>query len=254
MILPFNSKMADVEKGRPYLEKIGADLHLHVLPGIDDGSPSVEESLQILTAHYAAGIRRIIATPHIRADMFPNDQRTIHAAWQLLTEAATERWPDLTLTYAAEHFGDDHLMTLLERGQILPLFDRYVLVETSMRTEEPHFTQVLQAMIDCDWQPVLAHPERYRPWQQRPERYAELREMGVIFQVNLLSLGGQYGLTEKLLAQQMIRQGLIGAVGTDLHRASQYRYLQMATRTPEFELLCDRPLLNHLVPEHEARN
>ncbi len=254
MTLPFHFKTANVEKGTPYLERIGADLHLHVLPGIDDGSPSVDESLQILAAHHAAGIRRIIATPHIRADMFPNDQRSIHAAWERLTEAAANRWPDLTLSYAAEHFGDDYLMTLLEKEQILPLFDRYVLVETSMRSEEPYFTQVLQAMIDRDWQPVLAHPERYRPWQQRPDKYAELREMGVIFQVNLLSLGGQYGIAEQMLAAQMIRLGWIGAVGTDLHRVNQYSYLQKASRTPEFKLLCDLPLLNHLVPEHEARN
>ncbi len=252
MSLLFNYKKS--KKDRPYLEKIGADLHVHVLPGIDDGSPSVEESLQILATHHAAGIRRIIATPHIRADMFPNDRGTIRAAWERLTEAAANRWPDLTLTYAAEHFGDDYLVTLLEKEQILPLFDRYVLVETSMRNEEPYFMQVLQAMIDRDWQPVLAHPERYRPWQQRPEKYAELREMGVVFQVNLLSLGGQYGITEQMLAAQMIRQGWIGAVGTDLHRANQFGYLQKASRTPEFELLCDQPLLNHLVLKHEARN
>ncbi len=254
MILPTHPKKANIGEDGSYLEKIGTDLHLHVLPGIDDGSPSVEESLQILAAHHAAGIRRIIATPHIRSDFFPNDQDTIHAAWQLLTEAAADRWPDLTLTYAAEHFGDDYLMTLLEKGQMLPLFDHYVLVETSMRAEMPYFPQILQAMLDRGWRPVLAHPERYRPWQQQPDRYAELREMGVIFQVNLLSLGGQYGPTEKLLAQQMIRQGWIGAVGTDLHRASQYSYLQKAARTPEFAMLCDMPLLNHLVPEHEARN
>jgi tyrosine-protein phosphatase YwqE len=254
MILPFSSKKTEVEKGSPYLEKIGVDLHLHVLPGIDDGSPSMEESLQILAAHHRAGIRRIVATPHIRAGMFPNDQYTIHAAWGKLIQSAASRWPDLTITYAAEHFGDDHLMMLLEKGRILPLFDRYVLVETSMRAEEPHFTQVLQAMIDRNWQPVLAHPERYRPWQHRPERYAELREMGVIFQVNLLSLGGQYGPAEQNLAAQMIRQGWIGAVGTDLHRASQYGYLERAARTPEFELLFDLPLLNYLVPAHETRN
>ena len=253
MILPFDNKTADAEKGIPYLEKIGADLHLHVLPGIDDGSPSVEESLQILAAHYAAGIRRIVATPHIRAGMFPNDRHTIHAAWSLLAKVAADRWPDLTLTYAAEHFGDDYLMTLLEKEQVLPLFDRYVLVETSMRTEEPHFTQVLQAMIDRHWWPVLAHPERYRPWQKRPEQYAKLREMGVIFQVNLLSLGGQYGPVEQALAAQMIRQGWIGAVGTDLHRASQYPYLEKAARSPEFAMLGDMPLLNHLVPEYETR-
>ena len=251
--MPFAPDHKVAVAGSPYLEKIGADLHLHVLPGIDDGSPSVAESLDILAAHYAAGLRRIVATPHIRSDFFPNTESTIHDAWERLREAAGNRWPDLTLTYAAEHFADDHLMVLLEKDQLLPLFGNYVLVETSMRAELPYFDEIILALLDGGWQPVLAHPERYRPWQQRPGRFAELREMGVIFQINLLSLGGQYGATEKLLAEQMIRQGWVGAVGTDLHRASQYRYLERAACSPEFARLCELPLLNHLVPAHEAR-
>lgn len=251
--MSFFTKKIIPDSSTDYLAGIGADLHVHVLPGIDDGSPSLAESLEILKNHYNAGLRRIVATPHIRSDFFPNTEATIRGAWQLLQEAAAERWPDLTLTYAAEHYGDDYLMTLLERDEILPLFDRYVLVETSMRVELPYFTEVLRAMIDRNWQPVLAHPERYRPWHEHPDRYAELHEMGVTFQINLLSLGGQYGIVEQSIAERLIRQGWAGAAGTDLHRASQYGYLRRAAQNPVFPMLCDLPLLNHQVPEYEER-
>ncbi|MBU1819944.1 MAG: capsular biosynthesis protein [Bacteroidetes bacterium] len=236
-----------------YLARLGCDLHVHLLPGIDDGASSLDETLDILDAHYRAGLRRIIATPHIRADFFPNTEETIRQAWQLVQPHARERWPDLTLTYAAEHFADDYLMILLEEDRLLPLFDRYVLVETSMRAEQPYFMEVMRAVVDKGWQPVLAHPERYRPWFEKTERYAELREMDVIFQVNLLSLGGQYGAAEKNMAERLIHQGWIGAVGTDLHRASQYAYLQKAAQTPEFAMLAEVPLLNHLVHTHEKK-
>lgn len=238
----------------PYLQRLGADLHVHVLPGIDDGAPSLAESLEIVEAHYGAGYRRIIATPHIRSDFFPNTRHTIHAAWERLNETVLERWPDLSLTYAAEHFADDHLMVLLEEESLLPLFDRYVLIETSMRAEQPYFATVVRALLDKGWQPVLAHPERYRPWHDKPERYVEMREMGVIFQINLLSLGGQYGPVEKRIAGQLIRQGWAGAAGTDLHRANQYPYLQKAARSVEYQMLCDLPLLNYTLHTHEERS
>lgn len=238
----------------PYLAKLGTDLHIHVLPGIDDGSPTMDESLAIVEAHYNAGYRKIIATPHIRSDFFPNTKQTIHEAWAPLNELVCARWPDLSLTYAAEHFADDYLIVLLENDQILPLFDRYVLIETSMREEQPYFVDIVRAMLDKGWQPVLAHPERYRTWHTRPERYAEMREMGVIFQVNLLSLGGQYGPVEKSMAEKLIQQGWAGAAGTDLHRANQYPYLQKAALNPEFQQLCDLPLLNYTIHAHEERN
>ena len=237
-----------------YLAKLGCDLHVHVLPGIDDGSPTLAESLTIVEAHYNAGYRQIIATPHIRSDFFPNTRETIHAAWAPLNELVSARWPDLSLTYAAEHFADDYLMVLLEEDRLLPLFDRYVLIETSMRAEQPHFVDSVRALLDKGWQPVLAHPERYRTWHSRPERYAEMREMGVMFQINLLSLGGQYGPAEKNMAEGLIRQGWADAVGTDLHRATQYPYLRQAAQNPEFQRLYELPLLNYTIHPHEERN
>jgi protein-tyrosine phosphatase len=250
----FTSHTTTPDAPVPFLEPIGCDLHLHVLPGIDDGSPSLDESLEIIGAHYEAGLRKIIATPHIRSDFFPNTHETIREAWEQLHPVALDRWPDLTLTYAAEHFADDYLMVLLEQESLLPLFGRYVLVETSMRVEQPFFMEVLRAMISAGWQPVLAHPERYRPWHNQPDRYAELREMNVIFQINLLSLGGAYGTIEKTVAEWIIQKGWAGAVGTDLHRANQHHLLRKATQTPHFQTLCQMPLLNHLVHTHEERH
>ncbi len=252
--MPVSHSHAAQSDSSAYLADLGSDLHLHVLPGIDDGSPSLAESMAIVEAHYKAGYRNIIATPHVRSDFFPNTKQTIQEAWTPLNEMIIARWPDLSLTYAAEYFADDYLMVLLEEDELLPLFDRYVLIETSMRAEQPYFVSIVRALLDKGWQPVLAHPERYRTWHSQPERYAEMREMGVIFQINLLSLGGQYGPTEKNMAEGLIRQGWAGAVGTDLHRATQYPYLQNAAQNSEFRRLCELPLLNYTIHSHEERN
>jgi protein-tyrosine phosphatase len=230
------------------LAQMGADLHVHVLPGIDDGAATLHDSLALLDLHYQAGIRRIVATPHIHSDFFRNTPDSIHAAWEKLQPLAEERWPDLQLTYAAEYYGNDYLLALLDTNTLLPLFDRYLLVETSMFREQPHFPELIAALIDKGWKPVLAHPERYRTWHNQPGLYSEMYEMNVIFQVNLLSLGGAYGSAEKAVAEMLIQQGMAGALGTDLHRAADYRFVHKAVQNPSFQLLNDMPLLNRTVP------
>jgi protein-tyrosine phosphatase len=230
------------------LAKMGAELHIHVLPGIDDGAATLSDSLAMLDLHYQAGVRQIVATPHIHSDFFRNNPCTIRDAWQVLQPVAAQRWPDLQLTFAAEYYANDYLMTLLEADTLLPLFDRYLLVETSMFLDQPYFPEILRALIDKGWKPVLAHPERYRTWHRQTSLYTEMYEMNVIFQVNLLSLGGAYGSAEKAVAEMLIQQGMVGALGTDLHRAADYRFVQKAVQNPSFPLLNDLPLLNHSFP------
>jgi protein-tyrosine phosphatase len=227
------------------LKNLGVDLHIHVLPGIDDGAQNMQGSLALIDAHYKAGIRKIIATPHIRIDFFKNTQESIHNAWLQLTEVTKEQYPDLIIQYAAEYFADDYFLTLLGKREILTLFENYVLVETSLRHDQVYFQDILKEMILQGYQPVVAHPERYQAWHVKPERYAEIYELGVIFQVNLLSLGGAYGPTEQITAERLIQQGWIGALGSDLHRVSQYKYIKDAIENPYFESLKDFKLLNH---------
>lgn len=225
------------------------DLHIHILPGIDDGPASLAESLQLLRLHYEAGVRNIVATPHIRSDFYLNTQDSINAAWELLQEKATELYPDLRLHYAAEYYADDYFMVLLEKDQILPLFERYVLVETSMRVDQPFLNDILTATIAKGWQPVLAHPERYRQWHHQRERYAELRDLGVLFQINLLSLGGMYGSVQQEIAEQLIQQGWVHAIGSDLHRANQYKNIEQAKQNPHYKAMDSSKLLNNLFTE-----
>jgi tyrosine-protein phosphatase YwqE len=223
-----------------------ADLHIHLLPGIDDGAKTVVDSMELLRLHYDRGVRRIIATPHIRSDFFANTETSIRQAYDLLAkEDIQARFPELTLSFAAEYFADDYFMELVGRNELLPLFDNYVLIETSMREELPYFEEILQYVIAQGWQPVLAHPERYRQWQAQPEQYVKLRKLGVLFQINLLSLGGAYGSMEQSIAEQLIAQGWVEAVGSDLHRASQYHYLERAQQHPLYPTLMALPLLNH---------
>lgn len=232
-------------ENKEILKTLGCDLHMHVLPGIDDGAQNLNDSLALVDAHYRAGIRKIIATPHIRMDFFVNTQESIHDAWLRLTEITHEQYPDLVIEYAAEYFADDYFLTLLDKNEILPLAGNYVLVETSLRHDLVYFGDILKEMILKGYQPVVAHPERYKAWHNNPERYNEIYELGVIFQINLLSIGGAYGPTEQIMAERLIQQGWIGALGSDLHRVSQYKYIKQAVENPYFESLKDFKLLNH---------
>lgn len=227
------------------LSSLGLDLHMHVLPGIDDGAQNLQDSLALIDSHYRAGIRTIIATPHIRIDFFKNSQESIHNAWTELTNITNDQYPDLEIKYAAEYFADDYFLTLIEKREILPISGNYVLVETSLRHDMPYFRDILKEMILQGYQPVVAHPERYQAWHNKPERYAEIYELGVIFQINLLSIGGAYGPTEQITAERLIQQGWIGALGSDLHRVSQYKYIKEAVENPYFKSLKDVKLLNH---------
>ncbi|GAB2784098.1 capsular polysaccharide biosynthesis protein [Rhabdobacter roseus] len=247
------SLAAPITHANQVLASLGSDLHVHLLPGIDDGARTVADGLTLLEKHYQSGIRSIVATPHVRADFFLNTQASIRAAWELIYPEAQRQWPDLRLTYAAEYFADDYLMSLIEQEELLPLFDRYLLVETSMNRESPYLSEIIRTLLDKGWKPVLAHPERYRPWHKRPDRYAELHEMNVIFQVNLLSLAGVYGPAEKAMAEKLIHLGWVGAVGSDLHHPNQYHYIQKAVQNPFFQMLNDVPLLNHALL-HTTRN
>ncbi len=226
------------------LSSIGTDLHLHIIPNIDDGSRSIQESLDIISNLYESGIRRIITTPHIRSDLFLNTSTGIRLAFEPLAALSNAKWPDLQLSFASEYFADDHFVSLLEKGDVLPLFDNFVLFETSMRFDQPHFIDIIKLMQDKGWRPVLAHPERYRSWWNHPEIYDQVYEMGVIFQVNLLSLAGSYGPKQKEMAEILIQQGKINAVGTDIHHANQYPDILKSTKNHYFTELCEYPLLN----------
>ncbi len=193
------------------------DMHSHLLPGVDDGSPDVETSLSLIESLYDCGFRELITTPHIYKDLYPNTRDTLSVAYQELPKQLNAQG-DISLRFAAEYFLDEHVEELIKSGQpLLTIYDNWVLTEISF----------VQAPIDLDnrlfdlqvagYKPIMAHPERYAYWHQQKQSYHELKERGVMLQVNLLSLTGYYGRQVAEAARYLVKEGLVDLVGTDCH-------------------------------------
>lgn len=203
------------------------DMHSHILPGIDDGSPDVETSLLLVRGLYDLGIRTCIATPHIIGDLYRNTNETIEPALAKLQQACREVALPMQLSAAAEYMLDDYFMELLQSRQPLrTLHNNLLLTELPYTSEPVNLQEMLFHIITEGYQPVLAHPERYFYFHNNFEEYKWLKELGFILQVNLLSLTGYYGKNVTRAARYMLDEGLAGMVGTDLHHARHLTALQ----------------------------
>ena len=197
---------------------VALDLHSHILPGIDDGSPDIETSLQLIQGLYDLGIRKSIATPHIIGDMYRNTPEIINAALEKTKAACKKAGIDIELSAAAEYMLDDHFMELLKsRSALLTLHKNILLTEISYSTPTDNLEEIVAGIIEQGYRPVLAHPERYFFYHRNFEKYNRLKEMGFRLQVNLLSLTGFYGSGVKKAARFILEKGLADLVGTDLH-------------------------------------
>ena len=151
---------AFLNNSAPYLEKLGTDLHVHVLPGIDDGSPDLETSLQLLHTMKELGYHRLIATPHIYQEFYPNTSAVILEKLDLVQQSAIREGIEIELLAAAEYFLDEYFEQRLLDDDLLSLPGGYVLVEMSFFAPYPSLRQILFDLQLKGFKPILAHPER----------------------------------------------------------------------------------------------
>ena len=197
---------------------VATDIHSHILPGIDDGSPDIETSLQLIQGLYDLGIRKSIATPHIIGDLYRNTPEIINAALEKVKAACKKANIDIELSAAAEYMLDDHFMELLKnRSPLLTLHKNILLTEISYSTPPANLNEAISGIIENGYIPILAHPERYFFYHRNFDNYYRLKEMGFHLQVNLLSLTGYYGNGVKKAAKFILEKDLAVLVGTDLH-------------------------------------
>lgn len=206
-------------------------MHAHLLPGIDDGAVSLEDSIAMIERLYALGYTHLIATPHIYKEFYPNSSATILEKLRLVRQELTRRGINIRLDAAAEYFMDDHFESLLQNDDILTLPGGFVLVEMSFVAEQPNFRQVLFDMQIKGYKPILAHPERYPYLNQNMEVIQNLVDGGCRLQINLLSLLGHYGKRAQLSAEKMIKLNLVSMVGTDAHNIQHIDQLPILTRS-----------------------
>ena len=233
------------------LAGLGADMHSHLLPGLDDGAETVEHSLDLLRALRALGFRKLIMTPHIMGDFYKNTPASIRAALhQLRTAAAAAGLGDVELDCAAEYYLDEFLGHKLADGTEMLTFGgdkRYLLFETSYMNEPLNLFEIIFELKAQGYRPVLAHPERYTYLYGRFGEIEKLRhDHGVLLQVNLNSLAGYYSPAAKKVAEQLVDGGLVDFVGTDTHHLRHTEALLRRTLPqPHMAKLLQLPLLNN---------
>lgn len=194
------------------------DIHSHVVPGIDDGSPTVERSVELIDRMRRWGIEKFIVTPHVTQDTFENTPEIISEAYGELREGLRQAGIDVDMDYSAEYRIDEMFVEQLEAGIVRRLHGDYLLVESSYIQEPYNLDQILFQTSMKGFRPILAHPERYIYYYDKRDRYDELHKNGILFQVNLLSLAGFYGKEPKKIAEMLIDKDYVDFVGTDLHR------------------------------------
>jgi protein-tyrosine phosphatase len=205
---------------------IDTDIHSHILPGIDDGSPDVETSIQLVKGLYNIGIRTTVATPHVISDIYRNTPETINAALAILKEAVANEGIDIKITAAAEYMLDDYFLKLLRAGnKLLTVHNNIVLTEQSYATPSGNLHEISFELNMAGYKPIMAHPERYIFYQGRYQEFANLKDMGFLLQVNLLSLTGYYGKAVAKAARYIFEKGLADFVATDLHHDRHLSFL-----------------------------
>lgn len=205
---------------------LACDMHSHLLPGIDDGAKSLEESLTLIRALSDLGFQQLFTTPHIMADLYPNTPEIIAQKEQEVQKAIAQAALPVQLQAAAEYLLDEAFAEKVHNKILLPLPGNRVLIETNFIAAPPQLDQLIFQLQAEGYQPVLAHPERYLYFHKQFNIYHELRERGVELQLNLLSLTGYYGKPELALAHRLLKEKLIDFLGTDLHHQRHLLQLQ----------------------------
>ena len=190
------------------------DIHSHILPGVDDGSRSLEESLELLEMAYRQGVRGIIATPHYSRS---RDNRHHLPLTEKVRGAFLEKHPDFEIWPGQETFFHEELPERLEEGQALTLAgSRYVLMEMDTGRDYSYILRAVRSLVQYGYRPIMAHIERF-PALRDDGRLDELVQAGCLLQMNFDSLKGNFFTRDKWCRAKVL-EGRIHVLGSDMHR------------------------------------
>lgn len=196
------------------------DMHSHLLPGVDDGFSTTEKSLEALRLLEERGVEKMILTPHFMKEYADNDRKSIMARFEAF-KAEAAKVSNIGLRLAGEYMLDARFPEHSKQGFLTLDQGNHVLCETSYLMYEPHATDMLYGIMLEDFQPVIAHPERYE--YASKDNYFRWRDKRYKFQLNLLSLSGAYGSMANAKAHFLLKEGLYDFVGSDMHNVENYK-------------------------------
>lgn len=219
-------------------------MHSHLLAGIDDGVRSWEEAIQVIREFHRLGYRKLITTPHIMSDYYRNEPAGIKQKLTELQALLIQEGIDLKMEAAAEYYLDEELLRKIENKEPLLTFGgSYLLFETNFLTEPYQLKDFIFKVITQGYKPILAHPERYQ--YMTMEKAEELKDRGVLLQVNIPSLVGFYSKPIQKLAEKLIEKKWVDLIGSDCHNIVHTQVLEEAIQHKNFRKVLDLPLLNN---------
>ena len=213
------------------------DMHCHILPDVDDGFKSTEESIQALKFLEAKGVKKMKLTPHFMKEYADNTKDAIIPKFEAFKKEV-EGQCNIELQLAAEHMLDAGFIEHFERGFLTLDKDRsLVLCETSYMMCEPNYSSMLYEVMLDGYTPVIAHPERYQ--YASKQQYARWKGKDYLFQLNLLSLAGAYGKLAMEKSHYMLQHNMYDFVGSDMHRLDNFQKFMpsLKLKTSEIDAL-----------------
>ena len=226
---------------QPIFAVLGTDMHCHMVPKVDDGSKCVEESVECLKTLKAVGYNKVIITPHFQTPRFENDEDDIKRRYEELKKQATEMGVEIEMAgVAGEYRIDSGFYKRLENPRFLMVGGKYVLVELSLHQQMMGCDEMIFDMQMKGYEVILAHPERYPYLNVHGMRMEQLKNQGVFFQINVLSLGGFYGDEAKHRAYEMLERGWVEFMGTDTHNTMYAQALSDLSRNKKVEKVLEK--------------
>ena len=227
------------------LSELKTDIHSHLIPGIDDGSQSIEESISMIQSLKALKLEKLITTPHINYYYPKNTSELILNGLSNLNDALINADISITIEAAAEYMIDDGFEEKFLKGDLLTFGKNYLLVELSFHFPPLNLIPLLFKLQLEGYKIVLAHPERYVYWHNFFNVYEDLKNRGILFQINFVSLTGIYSHQIKRMAEKLIDNNMVDFVGSDLHHIAHINLIKdVLTEQYFIRLLSNPQLLN----------
>jgi protein-tyrosine phosphatase len=229
------------------IEPVLVDMHSHLLPGLDDGSESLKDSIILIKEFIAMGYKKLICTPHIMGDFYKNTPEIIFEKLEELRNEVKKEGIEIQLEAAAEYYLDEWFMDRLDNKKNLLAFGggEYLLFETSYINSSAYLNEALFKIKSLGLKPVLAHPERYTYLYENFNKFVEIYEKEVFFQININSLCGYYSKASQIFAQKLIENNMVTFIGSDCHGIRHIEALKKSRATKQYRKLLQSPLLNN---------
>lgn len=197
------------------------DFHSHIIPEIDDGSRSIEETMLLLKEAEKVGFTDIISTSHYIEEEYDFDDKSRKQFLDIIKIGANNMGVNLDIHIGSEVYVSYNIVDLIKECKASTINDtKYILIELPMQDEIPNLKNIIYNLISSGYKPIIAHPERYSYVKRNPNWVLEYIELGVLFQANYASIIGIYGKDAQKTVKFLLKNDMIHFLGSDVHRAN----------------------------------